>query len=43
MRGGRGGGGGSLFSFRSLFVKKTWRHLEITLTGTALMGNVVMY
>ena len=35
--------GGGLFSFRSLFVGKKRRHLKIALTGTALMGNVVVY
>ena len=39
----RGGGGGGLFSFQSLFVEKKRRHLEIALIGNALMGNVVVY
>ena len=38
-----GGWGGDLFSFRPLFVEKKRRQLKIALTGTALMGNVVVY
>ena len=36
-------GGGAYLAFDLCLWKKNRRHLEIALTGTALMGNVVVY